>query len=176
MIARLIRRLRNDRRGMALIEFAFVAPVLLVLFVGGFQLLDAISAYRKVTTTVRSLADLTTQSTKMSDADANTILAAATQVMSPYSPAPARLRITEIKIDAKGVATIAWSRARNTSPYKEGDPVVVPANIRIPSTCLVLAEIQYNYSPRFASGVLGGYTFADQVFMSPRNSSEIPMQ
>lgn len=176
MIARLTGRLRDDRRGMALIEFAFVAPVLLLLFVGGFQLLDAISAYRKVTTTVRSLADLTTQSTKMSDVDASTILAAATQVMAPYSPAPARLRITEVKMDGTGVATVAWSRSRNTGAYNQGDPVNVPANIRVANTCLILAEIQYNYAPRFASGILGPYTFADKVFMSPRNSSEIPMQ
>lgn len=176
MTARLLRRLRHDRRGVALIEFALVAPVLLLLFVGAFQMLDAISAYRKVTTTVRSLADLTTQSTKMSTGDADTILAAATQVMTPYSPNNALLRITEVKIDAKGVATVAWSRGRNTSAYLAGDPVTVPANMRVPSTCLVLAEIQYNYTPRVAAGIIGNQVFKDKVFMSPRNSAEIPMQ
>src|SRR3546814_4120511 len=61
VIASLIRfahRLARETRALGAVEFAMTAPFLILLYVGGFQLMDAISAYRKVTVTTRSLADL----------------------------------------------------------------------------------------------------------------------
>src|SRR3546814_2534064 len=58
VIASLIRfahRLARETRALGAVEFAMTAPFLILLYVGGFQLMDAISAYRKVTVTTRSL-------------------------------------------------------------------------------------------------------------------------
>ena len=63
-LARFHQRLKTiagNASGVALIEFAMVVPILIVLFIGGFQLMEATSVYRKVTTTARSLSDLSTQ-------------------------------------------------------------------------------------------------------------------
>src|SRR3546814_13334813 len=54
VIASLIRfahRLAREKRALGAVEFAMTAPFLILLYVGGFQLMDAISAYRKVTVT-----------------------------------------------------------------------------------------------------------------------------
>src|SRR3546814_13922454 len=70
-IASLIRfahRLARETRALGAVEFAMTAPFLILLYVGGFQLMDAISAYRKVTDTTRSLADLTSRQETMTDA------------------------------------------------------------------------------------------------------------
>lgn len=171
----LLRRLKRDARGVALLEFAFVAPVLLVLFVGGYQLMDATSAYRKVTRTVRTLGDLTTQSTSLTPDQAAQILNASNKVMSPYPTANAVLRISQVQISAAGVATISWSCALNGSKYVQGSAVSLPAGLNQPNTYLIYSEINYNYVPNIASKILGPIPLRDTILMSPRNSSSIPM-
>jgi Flp pilus assembly protein TadG len=171
----LLRRLKRDARGVALLEFAFVAPILLVLFVGGYQLMDATSAYRKVTRTVRTLADLTTQSTSLTPDQATQILNASNKVMAPYPTANAVLRISQVQISATGVATISWSCAMNGSGYIQGSPVSLPAGMNQPSTYLIYSEINYNYVPNVASSMIGPIPLRDTILMSPRNSNSIPM-
>jgi Flp pilus assembly protein TadG len=171
----LLRRLKRDARGVALLEFAFVAPILLVLFVGGYQLMDATSAYRKVTRTVRTLGDLTTQSTSLTEAQALQILNAANKVMAPYPTANAVLRISQVQISATGVATITWSRANDGSGYVPGSVVTLPAGLNQPNTYLIYSEINYNYVPNVASKILGPIPLRDTILMSPRNSNQIPL-
>ena len=173
-LARLGSRLRRDARGVALVEFAITAPILLLLFIGGFQLLDAISAYRKVTTTVRAMADLTTQSSSLTSGQADTILAASRQVMAPYAVTPAALRISEIQINGLGVPSVVWSRPLNTTAYAVGTYINVPVNMRVANTYLVLSEITYTYNPQLASAMVGSFPFKEQLLMSPRNSDSIP--
>lgn len=168
--------LRADRRGVALIEFAIALPVLVLLFVGSYQLLDAISTYRKVTTTVRTLADLTTQSTSLTASQANDIMNASQQVMAPYSTTTAVLRITQIQINNDGTAVVSWSQALNGTGYAPGSAVTVPANIAVPNTWLIYSEISYNYVPKIASVMFGPITFRDNIYMSPRNSNFVAPQ
>lgn len=172
----LIRRIGEDTRGVALLEFAFVAPVLLILFVGGYQLMDAMSAYRKVTRTVRTLADLTTQSTSLTTAQADQILNASNQVMSPYPTSKAVLRISQIQISATGVATVNWSRAMNGTGYTVGSTITLPSGLVQPNTYLIYSEINYSYVPNIASSILGPIPLRDTILMSPRNSNSIPLQ
>lgn len=171
----LLRRLKRDARGVALLEFAFVAPVLLILFVGGYQVMDATSAYRKVTRTVRTLGDLTTQSTSLTTAQADQILNASNKVMAPYPTANAVLRISQVQISATGVATITWSRALNGNGYIPGSVVTLPTGLNQPNTYLIYSEINYNYVPNIASSMLGPIPLRDTILMSPRNSDKIPL-
>ena len=168
-------RLNGDRRGVALIEFAFAVPVLLLLFVGGYQLMDAVSAYRKVTTTVRALSDLTTQSTSTTKSGAQQILAASQQIMVPYSSANAVMRITQIKIDQYGNGTVDWSQASaNGTGYTKGSAVVLPAFWGTANTYLIYSEINYQYVPTVASNLIGPIPLRDTIYMSPRNSASVP--
>ncbi len=168
------RRLNDDRRGVALIEFAFAAPILLLLFVGGYQLMDAVSAYRKVTTTVRALSDLTTQSTSLTPAGAQQVLAASQQIMIPYSAANAVLRVTQVKVDVFGNATVDWSQALNGTGYTKGSAVALPAFWNVANTYLIYSEINYQYVPGIASKLIGPIPLRDTIYMSPRNSASVP--
>lgn len=166
-------RLIHDERGLALIEFAFVLPFMVLLFIGGFQLMDAISAYRKVGRTVRTLSDLTTQDTVMTDTRADEILNASRQVMSPYSPSDAAVRISQIKIDADSRATVSWSRSMNTTGYTPGAVFTLPPLLVQPNRYYVLSEITYTYRPKVADTLIGTIPLTQSLYMSPRNSAFI---
>ena len=79
-----MRHFLSDRRGVAASEFAMSLPFLVLLYIGGYQLSDAISAYRKVAVATRTVADLTSQYTSVSYDDLDEILNASAQVLSPY--------------------------------------------------------------------------------------------
>lgn len=167
-------RLARDDRGTALIEFAFVLPFLVMLFIGGFQLMDAISAYRKVGSTARTLADLTSQNATMSAAQADEILGASRQVMAPYSPSAAVLRISQISVDANSNATVSWSRALNGTALSTGSTFTMPATLRQANKHFIYSEIQYTYTPNIASSIIGVIPFSQSMFMSPRGTDAIP--
>ena len=167
--------LRDDRRGVALIEFAFAAPILMLLFVGGYQLSDAFFAYRKVTLATRTISDLTTRFTKVSDEDLDTILNASQQVMAPYKPSAATMTVSQINIDKDGNSTVDWSRGKNMSGLTKNAAFTLPAAIKQPNTSLIVSQITYTYRPVIASGTLGTIPLKEQMIMSPRASATIPL-
>ena len=64
-----VRDLLNDRSGLAAVEFAFVFPMMVVMYFGVVELSSAIAVDRKATQVARTLADLTSQMASVADAD-----------------------------------------------------------------------------------------------------------
>ena len=163
--------LREDRRGVALIEFAFTVPILLTMYIGSAELCNGIGAQRKVTTTTRALADLTSQYTVLSNTDLAQIASASTQIMAPYDTSVGyRLTITQVKIDGASVAKVDWSYAQGTTPLTTGDNVTMDAALRQPNTYMLVAQVQYIYTPRLGSAFSKPITMRDTIFMVPRAS------
>lgn len=163
-----------DRSGLALTEFAFTFPVLLLLFLGGYQMSDAIACKRKVGIANRTIADLGTRYKQVAAADVDTVLSAAVQVMLPYSAAQAQVRLSEVYTDAAGKTTVVWSRGRNTAPLVKGSTVALPATLRTNGSYLLLSEIVYAYNPGVSFSIVGRRTLTDSLFMSPRNAMSVP--
>ncbi len=168
-----LRVARDDNRGVALTEFAITAPVLILLYLGSYQLCSALTAQRKVTTTARALTDLATQYQTVSDSDLASVLNASVQIMAPYDMSSGSAVISQISIDNAGVATVAWSRGLNTSARMVGSPVIVPASIAQANTSLVLSEVRYQYDPQGTSIILGSLSLHDEVLMAPRTVRSI---
>jgi Flp pilus assembly protein TadG len=168
-----MRRFLKDRRGVAASEFAMSLPFLVLLYIGGYQLSDAISAYRKVATATRTVADLTSQFTSVSYDDLDTILNASAQVLNPYKISAAKLTVSQIHIDGSGNATVDWSRGKNITRLTPGTAFTLPASIRTPNSYVIVASINYTYTPVAASGMIGTIPFQDQIIMGPRASVEV---
>lgn len=168
--------LARDSRGVSAVEFALVLPILILLFVGGYQLCDAISAYRKVTTTSRAIADLTSQYTSVTYNDLDMILNASVQIMSPYSPDNAVLTISQISIDKDKVATVSWSRSLNGTALTQGSAYDVPDDIRQANTSLIVSKAVYGYVPFFGSSVIGPINFGENIILSPRRSPSVVLK
>ena len=167
MIAALA-RLCRDRRGFALTEFAFTAPVLGLMYLGSFQLCSAVAAQRKVSTTARAITDLTSQLTITTDAQLDTILNASTQIMSPLDTTQGTFVVTQVNIDPSGNAKVDWSRAKNATPLTRGTTYNVPASIKQNGTSLIVSDVTYQYSAGTSQPILGNITLKDRIYMSPR--------
>src|SRR5688500_10579917 len=92
-------RMLADRSGIAATEFAVIVPVMLVMFFGTVEISSAVAVDRKVTLMARTLSDLTSQSTSVSDVDLTGFFAASRGILTPYPSAPTHSTISELYVD-----------------------------------------------------------------------------
>jgi len=174
--ARLLRRFGREQRGQSAIEFALLAPLMLALYIGCVEISNGVAADRKVTLTAGTLANLTSQVTTLQQADIDNIFAASTAIMQPYTNTVSA-KVSCVKIDAGGAATVQWGQATTgTTPHARGDAIVVPDDLKVPATVsyLILAEVGYQYvpitgfAPGFSHIASTGITLSDKMYMTPR--------
>jgi len=104
LLLRRLRALRRDDSGMALVEFALVATVMIFMYVGSAQLSDAINANRRVTITARAMADLASRTPsdvgsrigELKVSQLTTIMDASGQVLHPFALENAQIRVSEV--------------------------------------------------------------------------------
>jgi Flp pilus assembly protein TadG len=170
---RRIARFGGDCRGVSAVEFALLLPMMMTLYLGSVETSQGIAANRKVTLTAHTLADLTSQYTDITNADMSNILAAGTAIIAPYAAANLQEVVSEIAINAQGVATVTWSDTLNGTARSVGQAVSVPSSLAVPNSYLVLSEVQYSYNPTYGYVLTGTMTLHDQIFMRPRQSDSI---
>lgn len=166
----------RDTAGTALTEFAIILPVMLALYLGGFQVADAASCSRRVTITSRSMADLVSQYALLDPATLKAIINSSQQMMAPYRPADTKVRISQVAIDVNGKASVAWSdSSANTTALTVSQDVTasIPVALRIPNSWIILSEVSYPYSVTWAGQ--GAITLRQQAIMLPRRSSSVTL-
>jgi len=172
----IVRRLRTfgrERRGIAAIEFAVFLPLFLILYLGTFEVGQAISIKLNNGLAARTVADLASQYTNIYNADMTNILGASTTVMAPYPTQPFSVTVSQVTVDAKGNATVAWSDSLNGTARTVGQSVTLPAGMNTPNSSLIWGETQYVYTPGLGYVLTGSITLSSQIFMSPRNAPSV---
>ncbi len=177
------RRFRTDRRGIAAIEFAFLAPVLIIAFIGTLELSEVITVNRKVTHAISTVGDLIGRSETISTTELNNIFDATEAVMSPYPTDRLKIVVATVKADNRGKPKVVQSRARNTAPWPEGatPPVAIPEGIDYSTQEILVTQAKYDYEAVFGSlakDIIGRSSFAlgDTFFMSLRGTSELTFE
>lgn len=168
--------LPRDDRGVVAIEFAMIAPLLLVMFFGTVEFSSAVAVDRKISMVTQQLADLASRYTSVNDTDLTNFGKIGNAMLTPYSSTPLKTTITEIYIDpASGVGRAQWSKG--FAPKGDGTPVPVPDNLIVrdaqnkivPNQYLIFAETSYLYTPAvgYVMGV-AGVNLSDKTYMRPR--------
>lgn len=156
----------TDDKGVAAVEFALIAPLLVLLFLGTVETSYAVSVDRKISRTVSAIADLVTQSSQLSEDELRGLMKISANIMNPYSDVPC-IVISTISIEsnqAKVVQSFDNSAEANAaspgSCYAKGNSNAVariardensvypvPASIKTNGTFLVAAEVEIDHSP-----------------------------
>jgi Flp pilus assembly protein TadG len=107
----------NDKRGVSAVEFALVAPFLIVIFMGLSDLTTATLAQLHVNRAAEGTADVVASKQNLTEAtDMPNMFNAATYFMTPYSSTPLSVLITDIYYDGTQSHTygkVYWSCAMN---------------------------------------------------------------
>ena len=168
-----LRAFGRERRGIAALEFAVFLPLFLILYLGTFEVGQAISIKLNNGLAARTVADLASQYTNIYNADMTSILGASTTVMAPYPTQPFSVTVSEVTVDANGNATITWSDSLNGTARPVGQPVTLPAGMNTPGASLIWGETQYVYTPGLGYVLTGSITLSNQIFMSPRTGPSV---
>jgi Flp pilus assembly protein TadG len=146
-------RLCKDRRGVAAIEFAFIAPVLLAMYFVTMEISQGIETNKKVSRIGSMVADLVTQRSSLSQDDMKAIMNIGASTLQPYNRSTPKITISQIKVsnDTNPQVTIEWSRKTDGGIFGIGTPAgtatTIPDSLKIPGTFLIKVESALDYRP-----------------------------
>ena len=168
---RAFRRFGRDRRGVSAVEFAFIAPLMIGLYLGCVEVSDGVAADRKVSLVAGALANLTAQvnTATISTAEMTNILDASSAIIAPYAAGNLKMTVSCLSIDATKTAKVKWSVTRNGAV--ESGTLTIPPALTVASSYpiyLIYSEVSYAYTPVVGYTISGTLTLSDHMYMSPR--------
>lgn len=168
-----IKGLCYNQKGVSAVEFALIAPVMILIYFGCIELSFLMRIDRRVTSTSASLGDLTARLSTVTDTDMHEMFDAAKVMMQPYDAASANLRITSVVDNGDGNPKVAWSDSYNLTAYAPGTKITVAPGI-IPSPgSVIMAEVYYKYRSPFGYVLQNERTVSDTFYLRPRRVNEI---
>ena len=178
------RRVGHDDRGVAALEFALIAPILILLYFGLAEVTSAVIASRHANHATSSLGDLVSQCSNINDSDLTNMWAATPDIIAPLpvSPTVFSQRVTSVIVNSSKATVVGWSRSpavpssqANLPPYTQNTGITVPANIVNTSNSgdsVIMAETTYSFS--FPVNILSSLlTFNDVSYFKPRKSTQV---
>ena len=172
-LPRRLMRFARDQEGVSAVEFAMLLPLMITLYLGTVEISQGVAIDRKVTLTTRTVADLASQASTISNADMTNMLNASSSVIQPYDSSKLKVTVSLVSIDGSGKATITWSDTLGGTKRAVGSTVTLPAALVVNNTSLVWSEVSYTYTPTIGYVITGPLNLSDQIYMRPRLSDTI---
>jgi Flp pilus assembly protein TadG len=181
----------HDRRAVAAIEFAFIAPILLVMYFGAMEVSQAVETSKKVSRLGSMVADLVAQQTQVTKAQVEAIMTIGQTSLAPYNRSQPTIIVTGIQIstDATPKATVLWSRKLVGNTYSVGPApksnITIPKDMLIAGSFLVKVDSQLGYKPiitwtasgKQALGLTSAFdsiSMGETYYLRPRMVPSIP--
>jgi len=166
-----VKRFACDRKGVAAVEFAYIAPILLVMLMATFELSRAVSIDRRLNSVSAMASELVAREEKVDDADLKNIYRSLNHVMKPYDDNSLVVRLFQVRTDTNGATKVEWSSEINSTAVQDaggGSPLATPyakcsafaidSELKQKGSRVVVAEVGYNYHPIFGNFVLGDFS------------------
>lgn len=176
------REVLRDRSGASAIEFAFLAPILLAIYISSFEITTGYSVAQKTLKAAGTIADVVTRQETVNKAFLSEMIDAAEATIAP-SPAPGlKLKITGVTIDGSGNAKVLWSwNESGGTPYAKGSPVTVPEDMKKADSFLVRSELSVQHtmllffgSPAGSEASTRTITINREFFYRERLGNDVP--
>jgi Flp pilus assembly protein TadG len=156
-LAGLLNCLIRKDRGVAVVEFALIVPIMLAVYLGCSEAASLLTVDRKVQAVAGAIGDLVARTDKsMTSAQMQDYFRAATSIMTPYDADDLVQTVTAVSVSNEGQATVLWSVQYTGGNYSStvpehpaGQPYALPAEmiaIALGQT-VIAAETQYSYRP-----------------------------
>ena len=168
-----IGRLRTADDGVSAVEFAFVLPTMVMLYLGAFEFSQAITIDRRVTAVSSAAADLVAQAENTSTSELEDVFKAASSIMAPYDASSIEITITSVVADEKNDTTVDWSESNDGSGHSQGAPFDVPSGLTTPLSSVIVAEVSYTYKPIIGRFLTEGITLSETFYLRPRRSQTV---
>jgi Flp pilus assembly protein TadG len=166
------RNILRDEGGTAVVEFAFLLPIMLMLFIGVVEVTNVLRLDRKVVAAAQATADLVTQRREVSDAQLNDILRAAELILEPFPASALSIGIAGVQFDAEdGDPEVDWTKSWNGGSVP--DATTLAEGLGGPGEGVVVVQVTYSYTPMFFDFVMSAADVEETAVLRPRRSSVV---
>ena len=151
---------------MSAVEFALIAPVLILIYFGLAEFCQAYMAQRRMSHSTSQVADIVAQ---YQTVDANLIddtFALGDLVLAPFPDSALALRVTAITRGNDGVARVTWSRGKGMA--KRSGTVAVPAGLIENGESIIMSEGTYDYDSPLKNVLPATKRFNHTFWLRPR--------
>lgn len=164
-------RLRRDNRGVALLEFALIAPVMIGLYLGCCEFCLAMMADKRAAHTAAAVGDLLAQNERYSTTELNDIFQISRAALTPYRADNLRIRFTQIERRSESQYLVVPSSSCHKNWSQRNDISGIPLGTVAVGQIMVLAEAEYRYNSPIGAFLPGTTTFRAQYPYRPRQAT-----
>jgi Flp pilus assembly protein TadG len=179
-MASLTRRFVRDREGVGAIEFAILFPILVMLYLGAFEITVGLSVSKRTSRAAGSVADIVTQQQSVTKSSLTDIAKAVPAIFAPYDSSNMVLKVTAVQVDGGSNATVLWSWASSGPvPYAKNSAVSdLPTEMKKASSFLIRTELAIPYTlfvfaPDFMPAGMRTITISRSYFYRQRQGDNI---
>lgn len=173
----MLRKLLKDVRGVSAIEFAFIAPIMILFYLGMAELTMGLMAERRSSHAASAIGDLVAQSQALTNSDVDDIFEIGDELVRPSPVATLKTCVVSLLADEDGTAEVQWSRPnRNPDNCPSGGTMEVPGNLIAANEGLVMSEVQYVYTSPIANFLPAPITFTERFYLKPRQSTWVKLK
>lgn len=166
----------RDRRGVSAVEFALIAPVLIVMYCGLAEMTQAMMAQRRLSNIASSIGDLVAQSTQTGPTRLGDVFTIGNMIMAPFPTTGLKMCVMSVTSDASGKDTVAWSKASATMancPVAGTVLTNVPVGVLPASQSVIMAKASYAYTSPIKLVLPRAMTFYRSYYLRPRRSDSV---
>lgn len=173
---------RRSQRGVSAVEFALIAPLMMLMMFGASEVSQAVSVDRKVTLAASTLGDLAAQTDRVTCADLAQIANVTRGVFAPYTATNPSLVVASIALQG-GTPKVEWSQeidstggcanVSNSHSLKVGNTVAVDTGLFATNGGVVIGEVTLQYTSLGTSFISNTTTMRERFYFRPRKSSKL---
>ncbi len=171
--------LRRDDSGIAAIEFAMIAPMLVLMLFGITDVANYFAVDRKVSQIAQTISDFTSRYTTVQESDITNFFNVAGAIVNPYDKNSLKAMIHQVYLDPNSkTAKVVWSRATTgLKPLDKNTVYPVPAGLVskdssgnwLANQYLIVGEVNYKYVPTIGWVISkSGVNASETAFTKPR--------
>ncbi|MHB1111267.1 MAG: TadE/TadG family type IV pilus assembly protein [Devosia sp.] len=178
----LLRRFANATGGVAIVEFALVVPLLLVLYLGSIEASSLFTVDRRVTVISGTMGDLVSRwdpdAGNIPQATIDDYFTASEIIMTPYDPNGLGQVVSLVSVDSAGNTLVQWSEASGGATARTGNssfPLAAGTQMNVISRgvgCFIASETTYSYTPALGIVFPNAVALAHTSYFLPRFGEE----
>lgn len=168
------RGIGRSQSGVVAIEFAMLAPVLLLLYLGSVDVSQGIDADRKLAYITHTVGDLAGQASgTVTPADLAGLLGIADTILRPFDSTRVSMRITVANVASNGTYTLFQPVTRAGGAANCSEPVVIPqAMIDLArGRSIIATDGCYRYSPVVGYAIEADIPLYKRTYTVPRSET-----
>lgn len=165
----------------AAVEFAFLAPVLMLMTFGTVEISRALMANKRFQRATAMIGDLVAREKQIGSSPTDAaaaltgMLVSAEHVMQPFTSSPLQIAVTQLRASSTDAqkTKVEWSWSYHAMPISScGDDKSMPDKDMISKgDAAIIIEAQYTYTPLLSNilpGITKTMTWSDTMTFSPR--------